>query len=367
MKCGVAAVDKEFWRGRRVFVTGHTGFKGAWLSIWLEALGAQVTGYALAPPTEPSLFDLTRVAELCISVHGDVRDLAALKAAMHAAQPEVVLHLAAQPLVRQSYRDPVETYQTNVLGTVHLLEAVRQCASVRAVVVVTTDKVYENREWCWSYRENDQLGGYDPYASSKACAELVVAAYRRSYFSGAAHAGTPAVASARAGTVIGGGDYAPERLVPDCVRAVVGGAPIVLRAPGSVRPWQHVLEPLCGYLVLAQRLYQDGQAYAQAWNFGPDEQDCQTVEDVVRMFCGLWGDGACYNLQTAGAAQHEAGILRLDCALAHTALQWRPQWHLDTALARVVAWVREYMRGTDLRACCRRQIEAYHDQMSTSA
>ena len=262
--------DAGFWRGKRVFLTGHTGFKGGWLAIWLESLGASVFGYALAPVTTPSLFEITRLDESVDSILADVRDAQKLSDAIRRAEPDIVFHLAAQPLVRASYRDPVETYSTNVMGTVHLLEAVRQTDSVRAVVVVTTDKCYDNREWEWGYRENDPLGGYDPYSSSKAAAELVTAAYRNSYFLASEVA---AVASARAGNVIGGGDWSEDRLIPDIVRAVSDGKPVRIRNPDAIRPWQHVAEPLAGYIRLAQHLYTDGAGFAQAWNFGPEDRD----------------------------------------------------------------------------------------------
>ncbi|HBA89127.1 MAG TPA: CDP-glucose 4,6-dehydratase [Geobacter sp.] len=351
--------DPEFFRGRRVFVTGHTGFKGAWLTLWLHQLGARVTGYALAPPTDPSLFELARLDRLVESVQGDVRDPRALAAALREAAPEIVIHMAAQPLVRESYLNPVETYATNVMGTVHLLEAVRGNAAVRAVVNVTTDKCYENREWPWGYRENEPMGGYDPYSSSKGCSELVTAAYRNSYFNEAAY-GTHgvALASARAGNVIGGGDWAADRLVPDCIAALLKGEPVRIRNPHAVRPWQHVLEPLSGYLTLAQRLYQEGPRRAGAWNFGPADEDAREVEWIVKRMCDRWQEGASY-LVDHGEHPHEASYLKLDCSKAKGELGWRPMWRLETAIDMIIDWTRGYKRGDNLRELCLHQIAAY--------
>ncbi|WP_041973056.1 CDP-glucose 4,6-dehydratase [Geobacter sp. OR-1] len=350
---------KEFWQGKKVFLTGHTGFKGSWLSIWLHSLGAKVTGYALDPPTDPSLFDMAGVSELLTSVIADVRDLDRLKAAMIAATPDIVIHMAAQPLVRDSYKIPVETYAINVMGTVHLLEAVRSCPSVRAVVNVTTDKVYENREWVWGYREEEPFGGYDPYSNSKGCSELVTAAYRSSYFNPAEyHRHGVAVASARAGNVIGGGDWAGDRLIPDIVRAIMAGEKVLIRNPHAIRPWQHVLEPLSGYLLLAQRLFENSVAYAEGWNFGPADDDARPVEWVVRELCSKWGNGAGYLIDD-GEHPHEASYLKLDCSKARMRLGWRPRWDLATALDRIVAWTKEYIGGNDLRETCRLQIIEY--------
>ena len=278
----VNGIDADFWRGRRVFLTGHTGFKGGWLALWLQRLGADVTGYALDPPTTPSLFAVARVGAGMRSIINDIRDAETLAQAMREAQPEIVIHMAAQPLVRYSYQAPVETYATNVMGTVHLLEAVRQTDSVRAVVNVTSDKCYENREWVWGYRENEPMGGYDPYSNSKGCAELVTAAYRNSYFNPAQYSQHGvALASARAGNVIGGGDWAEDRLIPDILRAIAAGEAVNIRSPHAIRPWQHVLEPLSGYLLLAQRLIEDGPAHAEGWNFGPSEEDARPVQWIV--------------------------------------------------------------------------------------
>ena len=343
-------MNGDFWRDKSVFVTGHTGFKGSWLCLWLQALGAQVSGYALPPPTQPSLFEVARVGSGIAAVQGDVQQYEPLLHAMRQAKPEIVFHLAAQPLVRLSYRNPVETYATNVLGTVHLFEAVRQCEGVRAVVNVTTDKCYANKEWCWGYRENDALGGHDPYSSSKACSELVTAAYRSSF--------SLPVATARAGNVIGGGDWAEDRLIPDFIRALATGEKIRIRSPLAIRPWQHVLEPLSGYLRLAELLYTGGPAYAEEWNFGPEDADARPVEWIVQRLCSLWGDGAGYALDQA-KQPHEAGYLKLDCAKAKSRLGWQPRWNLEDALESIVSWMRAYRQGEDMRQVCLRQIQQF--------
>jgi len=349
----------EFWRGKKVFLTGHTGFKGSWLCLWLSSLGAEITGYALEPPTTPSLFEQASVDELITSIIADVRDLDRLGAEMAKAAPEIVIHLAAQPLVRGSYKIPVETYAVNVMGTVHLLEAVRACPSVRAVVNVTTDKVYENREWHWGYRENEPFGGYDPYSNSKGCSELVTAAYRSSYFNPLQYdRHRLAIASARAGNVIGGGDWANDRLIPDILRAVLADEPVLIRNPHAIRPWQHVLEPLSGYLVLAERLYTDGPRFAAGWNFGPPEEDARPVQWLVERLCALWGEGASWQLD-GREHPHEANYLKLDCAKAHAELGWWPRWRLEKALASIVEWTRVFRQNGDLRKECLGQIQAY--------
>lgn len=363
-------------RGRPVLVTGHTGFKGGWLGLWLAELGATVHGYALEPPTEPNLFTAAGVGRVLASdTRADLADRAALVAAMAAAQPEVVFHLAAQPLVAAGYRDPARTFTDNVLGTLNVLDAVRATPSVRAVVVIATDKVYENLETGHAFTESDALGGHDPYSASKAAAEIVVASYRASFFEapaaadgGRAKAATAAgragrhpalVASARAGNVIGGGDWAADRLVPDCLRAFPAGAPVRLRHPGAVRPWQHVLEPLAGYLALAAALLgPDGVQFARAWNLGPDPADDATVGDVADRLAALWGDGARV-VHDAEPVGHEAGLLRLDSTAAHQALGWAPHWDLDQALSRTVAWHRAWLAGADMAAACREQIAAH--------
>lgn len=332
-------MEVSFWKSRRVFVTGHTGFKGSWLSLWLASLGAEVCGFALEPNTDPNLFTVLGLGEQVRSIKGDVRNLAAIVAAVHEFRPEMIFHLAAQPLVRYSYEHPVETYATNVMGTVHLLEAVRRTPSVKVAVNVTSDKCYENRERPEPYREDEAMGGHDPYSSSKGCAELVTSAYRRSYFP---H-GTPAVGSARAGNVIGGGDWAADRIVPDIVRAFTAGEPVVVRNPNAVRPWQHVLEPLSGYLTLAERLYYNGIRYSGAWNFGPDEGDAQPVSRLVDSMVRLWGEGASWKLAEQKSV-HEANLLRLDSAKARAELKWHPRWTLDQALEKTMQWYREFYR-----------------------
>ncbi|WP_397411282.1 CDP-glucose 4,6-dehydratase [Polaromonas sp.] len=351
-----------FWQCKRVFVTGHTGFKGSWLSLWLQQLGASVTGYALSPPTSPSLFAQARVAEGMQSVHGDIRDLPALIKAMQAAQPEIVIHMAAQSLVRQSYVEPVETYATNVMGTVHLLEAVRQTAGVKAVVNVTTDKCYENKEWAWAYRENEPMGGYDPYSNSKGCAELVSAAYQSSFFSPHTHAQHGvALATARAGNVIGGGDWAKDRLIPDILAAFEKNQPVVIRNPQATRPWQHVLEPLRGYLTLAERLYAEGTAFAEGWNFGPHSDDARPVEWIVRRLAEQWPGSASWKID-AGEHPHEANYLKLDISKAGHRLNWHPAMRLEQALGLIVEWARARQTGADLRALTQEQILAYQAQ-----
>lgn len=345
-------VRSSTWQGRRVLVTGHTGFKGGWLSLWLSALGAKVAGFSLAAPTEPSFFEQAQLSNLVDHSEGDIRDLAAVEQAISAAQPEVIFHLAAQPLVRYSYDNPVETYATNVMGTVHVLEAARHVESVRAVICVTTDKCYENREWVWPYRETDPMGGYDPYSSSKGAAELAIAAYRRSYSGGAS------IASVRAGNVIGGGDWSADRLVPDIVRALLAGEAPQIRNPDSIRPWQHVLDALSGYLLVAQRLLEGRAEVATAWNFGPREEDSRPVSWIVDEM-----------LRTAGATSgwirrqadqlHEAVLLRLDCSKARHELGWIPTLRLGEALANVVEWHLRVAAGESARSVSLAQLQDY--------
>ena len=353
-------MNAEFWRGKRVLLTGHTGFKGSWLSLWLQSMDAQVVGYALAPPTEPSLFEVAGVGAGMTSVIGDILDLEHLRSVFAEHKPEIVIHMAAQPLVRYSYAEPVETYSTNVMGTVNLLEAVRGTPGVKAVVNVTTDKCYENREWAWGYRENEAMGGYDPYSSSKGCAELVTAAYRNSFFNSATFnvKHSIAIASARAGNVIGGGDWAEDRLIPDIMRAITQGRSVTIRNPHAIRPWQHVLEPLSGYLKLAQKLYEEGAAYAEGWNFGPNDEDAKPVQWIVEQLTQSWGEGASWLLD-GGEHPHEAHYLKLDCSKAKGRLDWHPRWHLDEALKRIVDWQKQYLYGRDMRAVTIEQIDLY--------
>lgn len=351
--------DPTFWRNRKVFITGHTGFKGSWLTLWLHSLGAQITGYALTPPTDPSLFDLAKVGDLLTSILADIRDLDALKEKIGQARPEIVIHMAAQPIVRDSYKNPVETYSVNVMGTVHLLEAIRKCASVKAVINVTTDKCYENREWVWGYRENEPMGGYDPYSNSKACSELVTASFRDSFFNERNYSSHGvALASARSGNVIGGGDWANDRLIPDCIRSLLKSEKIRIRNPLAIRPWQHVLEPLSGYLILAEKLYEEGPSFAEAWNFGPEDADPRPVEWIVSRICAQWGANAKYEIDQ-GEHPHEAHYLKLDCSKAKWRLGWFPRWDLARAIDRVIEWVRDYSRGADMRQVCVRQIAEY--------
>lgn len=350
-----AQTDPAFWRGKRVFLTGHTGFKGSWLSLWLQSMGAVVRGFALPAPTEPALFHVALVEKGMEHCVGDIRDFATVQAQMSAFQPEIIIHMAAQPLVRRSYQQPIETYATNVMGTVHVLEAARHAGSVKAIVNVTTDKCYENREWAWGYREDEPMGGYDPYSNSKGCAELVSAAYRKSFLS----KDGIAVATARAGNVIGGGDWATDRLIPDILQALQQAQPVLIRNPHAIRPWQHVLEPLSGYLLLAERLYNQGQADAEGWNFGPRDEDAKPVQWIVEHLCETWGDGASWTLQP-GNHPHEASFLKLDISKARQRLQWAPRWSLENALTRITEWHQAWLSGQDMRAVCLNQISQYH-------
>lgn len=356
---GISDMDQTFWDKKRVFITGHTGFKGSWLCLWLNSMGAEVTGYALDPPTEPSLFKLCNIHELIHSIKGDVRDLDFLRKSICDARPEVVIHMAAQPLVRDSYTSPVDTYEINVMGTVNVLEAVRSTNGIKAVINVTTDKCYENKEWLWGYRENEPFGGYDPYSNSKACSELVTAAYRSSFFNHAKYnIHGVAVASARAGNVIGGGDWARDRLITDCVNSLLQGDKIRIRNPHAIRPWQHVLEPLAGYLSLAEKLHANGAEFAEGWNFGPDESDAKTVEWIVRTLCQKW-DGAPGYYIDKGEHPHEATYLKLDCSKAKSRLEWRPKWDLEKTIDCIIEWTKDYKAGKDLRKTCLKQIANY--------
>lgn len=350
------AVNPDFWRGRRVFLTGHTGFKGGWLALWLQQMGAQVHGYALPASGGPSLWQTTRLGALVDSELADIRDAERLRTALTRQQPELVMHLAAQPLVRESYRSPVDTWSTNVTGTLNLLEAVRQCDSVRAVLVVTTDKCYDNREWVWPYREQDALGGHDPYSSSKAAVELLCASWRASYL----QAQGVALATARAGNVIGGGDWSPERLLPDILRQWQLQQPVTLRYPAATRPWQHVLEPLHGYLLLAQALLQQQQDAAAAWNFGPDAADVASVGSVVEQLAALWPQQVHWQVDAA-PQPHEAGLLALDSAKARHLLAWKPCWSLPQALAQTVRWHQAWQAGEDMQRHTITQIEDFQN------
>ena len=348
----------DFWKDKRVFVTGHTGFKGTWLCRILVNAGAVVTGYSLEPPTQPNLFSMAGLEGRMTSVIGDVRDYAALKAAFDAARPEVVLHLAAQPIVRDSYKDPHYTYETNVMGTVNLLECVRLAGwPVRSVLNVTTDKVYHNNEWPWGYRENEPLDGFDPYSNSKSCSELVTHSYVNSFF---AEKGIP-VSTARAGNVIGGGDFANDRIVPDCVRAVEKGVKIAVRNRHSTRPYQHVLEPLFAYLMIAQKQYDDAK-YAGWYNVGPDECDCVTTGDLVDLFCASWGEGAQWEDHTEPNAPHEANFLKLDCSKIKSVFGWNPRWHIGEAIAETCAWTRVYFDNGDIPAEMDREIRLFEGE-----
>jgi len=349
-------VKQQFWRGRRVFVTGHTGFIGGWTCQWLNRLGAQVTGYAIDPPTQPNFYDAARLGNRLPSIYGDVRDLAALSQAIADAEPEVVLHLAAQPLVRTAFYEPVHTFATNVMGTVNLLEAVRRPDSVRSVVVFTTDKVYDNREWVWGYRENDRLGGREAYGTSKAAAEMAVSAYRESYL--AQREQPIGVATVRSGNVIGGGDWGDERLVPDAMRAFASGKKLWVRNPDAVRPWQHVLDPVRGLLVIAERLHADPQSHATAWNLGPAEDSARPVAEVVEALSRHWGAGPAWEIDQR-AKPYEARLLSLNCARAAEMLGWRGAWPFADAVARTVEWYRGFYDGADVAALTDKQIAAY--------
>jgi CDP-glucose 4,6-dehydratase len=356
-------MDTAFWSGKKVFVTGHTGFKGSWLCLWLASMGAEVTGYALQPPTNPSLYELGQIGSMVRSVIADIRDKDFLARMLIEAEPDIVIHMAAQPLVRASYDAPAATFETNVMGTVHLLEAVKHAAAcgiqIKAVINVTSDKCYENKERLYGYRENDGLGGNDPYSNSKACSELVTASYRHSFFHpDNYHHHHVALATARAGNVIGGGDWASERLIPDCIRAFLREDAVNIRNPQAVRPWQHVLEPLSGYLMLAQRLYEAGPAYTEGWNFGPDDDDAISVRRVVDALCKKWGENAGCKFDT-DHHPHEAHILKLDCTKAKLQLGWKPRWNLDKALDKVVEWNKAYKLGEDIRSVCFRQLNEY--------
>jgi CDP-glucose 4,6-dehydratase len=355
-----ATVNPKFWNGKRVFLTGHTGFKGGWLSLWLASMGAKVTGYALAPNTTPNFFEVAKVeSDLEQSYVADIRDLGKLQKAMAEAKPEIVIHMAAQPLVRYSYDNPVETYATNVMGTVHVLESIRSLDCVCAAVIVTTDKCYENKEWAWGYRENEPMGGHDPYSNSKGCAELVTSAYRQSYFAPEKYSQHHvAIASARAGNVIGGGDWSVDRLIPDAIKAFEAKEVLMIRNPLATRPWQHVLEPLSGYLVLAQALYQQGAKFDGGWNFGPRDEDARSVQEVINLLIKNWGSAASWQ-QDQGEQPHEAHSLKLDCSKARQYLNWVPRWNLEQAIENITQWQKSYQQKSNVRETSLKQIASY--------
>lgn len=357
-------MNLQFWQNKRVLLTGHTGFKGSWLTLWLQQLGATVTGYSLPPPTQPNLFESAKVATSINSIHGDIRDFEHLRTVMTECQPAIVIHLAAQALVRYSYEHPVETYSTNVMGTVNVLEAARLTKGVKVVIVVTSDKCYDNKEWIWAYRENEPMGGYDPYSNSKGCAELVTAAYRNSYFNPTHydHHGV-AVASTRAGNVIGGGDWAKDRLIPDILQAFLTQRPVIIRHPNAIRPWQHVLEPLHGYLLLAERLWEQGPAFAEGWNFGPPESEVKPVSWIVEQLAHLWGEPTRWECETS-PQPHEANYLKLDCSKAQTRLHWWPQLSLENSLEWIVEWYRGFRDRANLRTLTELQINRYQQQVT---
>jgi CDP-glucose 4,6-dehydratase len=350
-------VNIDFWRGRKVFITGHTGFKGGWLSLWLQELGAEIMGYSLLPSTTPNLFKVASIGSGMTTIIGDIRDVNSLREAVKSFKPEIIFHLAAQSLVMKSYADPIDTYSTNFMGTINLFEAARGCDSVRAIINVTSDKCYENREWDWGYRETDPMGGYDPYSNSKGCAELLTSAYRNSFFNKQG----VSLASARAGNVIGGGDWAEYRLIPDIFRALANGQSLIVRSPQSIRPWQHVLEPLAGYITLSELLFTPGNIYADGWNFGPNDEDVKTVGWIInRLSNELGGRIECSHSE--GSQLHEANYLKLDCSKAKNHLNWKPRWNIQEALEKIVDWHREFINGGDMRQFSIGQINKYMDK-----
>jgi CDP-glucose 4,6-dehydratase len=353
-------MNPTFWQGKRVFLTGHTGFKGSWLSLWLQEMGAVVKGYALEAPTTPSLFEVANVASGMEESHiADIRDAQTLFDSINAFKPEIVFHMAAQPLVRLSYDIPIETYSINVMGTVHLLDACRKIKGIKAIVNITSDKCYENQEWVWGYRENEPMGGYDPYSNSKGCAELVATSFRQSYFHPSQYnEHGVGLASVRAGNVIGGGDWALDRLIPDMLNAFEQGKPVEIRSPHAIRPWQHVLEPLSGYICVAEKLYNTGAEYSEAWNFGPNDQDAQPVQHIVEHLVTNWGDNAQWFLSES-EHPHEAHYLKLDCSKAHMKLQWQPIWSLDITLQKIVSWHKAWLSKKDMHIYTLTEIQEY--------
>jgi len=352
-------MNTTFWRGKKVLITGHTGFKGGWLSLYLQKKGANVVGYSLPPPTEPSLFEIGRIAEGMESISGDVRDIEKFKTIIREHKPEIIIHMAAQSLVRYSYENPLETYSTNVMGTVNVLESVRCLDSVKVVLIITSDKCYENKEWIWGYRENERMGGHDPYSSSKGCAELVTSAYINSYFSKSDYLDHGvAVASARAGNVIGGGDWGKDRLIPDIMHGILTDKPVVIRNPNAIRPWQHVLEPLSGYLCLAEKLWHYGPKFSGGWNFGPKDECCKPVSWILKKLRALWGDKFCWELDTADNP-HEASFLKLDCTKARSMLSWFPKLNQDNTFELIVDWYQGYIQNKNMRELSEKQIALY--------
>lgn len=349
-------IDLNSYNGKRVLITGHTGFKGSWMCRALTLQGAKVIGYALNPPTSPSLFNVSKIEKEITSVSGDIRDLEKLKACFTTYQPEIVIHMAAQPIVRESYQNPVYTYETNIMGTVNVLEAVRCCESVKSFVNVTTDKVYRNNEWEWAYRENDILDGYDPYSNSKSCSELVTSSYKKSFFDLLER--KCQISTCRAGNVIGGGDFAKDRIIPDCVRAMENGSPIVVRNPYSTRPYQHVLEPVCAYLMVAAEQLNNSKL-AGSYNVGPDDTDCVSTGVLVDIFCNIWGSDASWKNVSEQNAPHEANFLKLDCSKIKTMFDWHPRWHIADAIQKTVEWSKEYFKGGDISTVMNRQIQEY--------
>ncbi len=347
-------LDVEFWKDRRVFVTGHTGFKGSWLCLWLESMGADIAGYSLNPTDSPNLFSQAKIGLSITNTFADIRDQKTLANSISEFRPEIVIHMAAQPLVRRSYENPMETFSTNVMGTANLLNAALHQPSVRAVINVTTDKCYENKEWLWAYRENEPLGGHDPYSSSKACSELVTHAFTKSYYNGS----SIGLASARAGNVIGGGDWSKDRLVPDILLAFQEKKPVVIRNPQSIRPWQHVLEPLHGYLLLAEKLYNEGRLYSEAWNFGPKDDDARSVEWILDEMASKWGDGASW-INDTSENPHEANFLKLDISKASARIGWSPKWNLNQALDHIISWHKDWLKQRPARDICLEQIEQF--------
>ena len=351
-------VNPQFWKGKKVFLTGHTGFKGSWLSMWLQFMGAEIKGFSLVPKTSPALFSEANIARTLESVVGDIRNRDIVLESMRQFNPDIVIHMAAQPLVRVSYREPIDTYSTNIMGTIHVLEASRYCSNLRAVVNVTTDKCYANNEWVWGYREDDPMGGFDPYSSSKACSELVTNAYRSSFL----QKNGIAVATARAGNVIGGGDWSEDRLIPDIFNAFENNQPVIIRNPKATRPWQHVLEPLSGYLVLAERLYNDGQIFAEAWNFGPNDQDVQTVQWIVEKMTLDWNHQENSKIEST-AQPHEANYLKLDISKAKNKLGWEPSWDLAIAIEKIIKWHQSWLSGVNTQALCIEQIKEFQNEV----